>query len=261
MSDPRDPGFTGALMFARFAYPPNALGLCGPNDSTSLLEYGADRQADLGLRQLAQGFEGAWPYLQLIAAANNVADPLDLRVVEAYWIGNELLDRVPIAMLGNSLDDRFRRRAARSWNQLVEVLEVGARPHHNFHVLSIYPWVGLLNQGPSNEPLRVLDQCRIRWGTVERIVGDEVIVRGRSLAWNGSSLSLDPAGPQTVKWRRRGYTFVAQPRPGDRVAMHWDWLCQVLESRQINALRSQTALQLSIANDRVAHSGPAATLT
>jgi hypothetical protein len=30
----------GALLFARYAYPPNALGLCGADSPGTLLEYG-----------------------------------------------------------------------------------------------------------------------------------------------------------------------------------------------------------------------------
>ena len=45
-------------------------------------------EIDRGLRDLAAGFEGAYPYLELIAAANGIEDPLDTRVVDAYWIGN-----------------------------------------------------------------------------------------------------------------------------------------------------------------------------
>ena len=36
------------------------------------------------------------PYLRLIAAANGIADPLDRRVVEAYWLGNGLLERTDL---------------------------------------------------------------------------------------------------------------------------------------------------------------------
>ena len=43
---------------------------------------------DRGLRALAQQFAGAWPYLELIAPATGLADPLDRRVVEAYWVGS-----------------------------------------------------------------------------------------------------------------------------------------------------------------------------
>ena len=84
----------GPLLFARYAYPPNSLGYCGADATRTLLEYGDARASDGGLAELARTFEGAWPYLTLIAHANEIADPLDPRVVQAYWVGNELLDRV-----------------------------------------------------------------------------------------------------------------------------------------------------------------------
>jgi hypothetical protein len=46
-----------------------------------------------------------------------------------------------------------------------------ALPHHSFHVFGVYPWLGLLREGRSVEPLRVLDRCRIRWGQVVQIQG------------------------------------------------------------------------------------------
>jgi hypothetical protein len=61
-----------------------------------------------GLVRLARGFAGAWPYLELIAAASGIADPLDGRVVEAYWVGNHLLDNVRMPKFGGFLDERFR---------------------------------------------------------------------------------------------------------------------------------------------------------
>jgi len=255
-ADPRD----GALRFARFAYPPNSLGLCGPADSAALLEQASSRISDGGLRQLARGFAGAWPYLELIAAANDIADPLDARVVEAYWIGNGLLGRVEPSLLGRSLEARFRKRAAGDWSALSESLQADARPHHNFHVFSVYPWVGLLERGHSGEPLRILDRCRIRWGQVEKVVDDHVLVHSAPLTWTGGLLALGAPHPEMVAWQRDGYAFVAPPRPGDWVAMHWDWLCEALTSQQLHALRAETALQLALVNHHVAHPGPAAVL-
>lgn len=272
----REPRSGGALLFAQFAYPPNSLGLCGPDDNAALLEVGdalanpsssgrgsgrsqtANLQAEL--TGLARGFDGAWPYLELIAAANAINDPLDRRVVEAYWIGSRLLDQVPPALLGDSLDHRFRRRAGPVWDQLVASVEVGARPHHNFHVMCVYPWVGLLKQGRCDQPLRVLDQCRIRWGTVQGVVADEVIVTGSRLAWDGHRLGLGPVEPQTVRWRRAGHAFGREPVPGQIVALHWDWLCVELPPLGLAQLRAQTALQLAIVNDRLDTSGPAAVI-
>ena len=55
----------GSVLFARYAYPPNALGYCGPADSGALLEYAAGPVSDAGLAALARRFSGAWPYLVL----------------------------------------------------------------------------------------------------------------------------------------------------------------------------------------------------
>lgn len=66
--------------------------------------------------ELERQFEGADPYLELIARANRIADPLDRSVVEAYWIGNPLLDRVDMGALHRSLEERFRDRSgAKGW--------------------------------------------------------------------------------------------------------------------------------------------------
>ena len=102
---------TGAGLFVRYAYPPNRLGYCGPEDVEALVAYGVSGVSDPGLRQLVTAFEGAYPYLELIAAAAGLRDPLDRRVVEAYWIGNRLLTGVDMARFGRSMTERFRNRA------------------------------------------------------------------------------------------------------------------------------------------------------
>ena len=111
----------GPILFARYAFGPNRLGYCGPDDSAELFAeatVGGDLRA---LRHNAEQFEGAWPYLQLIAKANGVADPLDARVVEAYWLGNSMLENVTPALMGDSLDVRFRRRLpSEGWRWLAD---------------------------------------------------------------------------------------------------------------------------------------------
>ena len=77
------PASDGPLLFVRYAYPPNALGYCGPDDFAAFREYAAAGVVDQGLVQLAQAFSGAWPYLELISAGCDIADPLDQLVVQA----------------------------------------------------------------------------------------------------------------------------------------------------------------------------------
>ena len=50
------------------------------------------------------------------ATANGIEDPLDLRVVDAYWIGNALSDRVDPVLMTKSIDARFRTQLpAETW--------------------------------------------------------------------------------------------------------------------------------------------------
>lgn len=254
------PPASGALMFARYAYPPNDLGYCGPAASRQLLHQvhaGAD---DGDLRGLLRGFEGAWPYLELIAASARIGDPLDRRVVEAYWIGNSLLDRVATPEFGRSLEERFRGRAARSWDRLAESIGAGARPHHSFHVLGVYPWLGLLRGGRVDEPLEVLDRCRIRWGRVERVLGATALVRSRRLEWDGRVLRLGAARTEEVRVGADGMRLARDLMPGDWCALHWDWVCDRLDDRALAALRRHSAAQLAVANG-LPHPGPAAVLS
>ena len=87
----------GALLFAQYAHPPNLLGYCGPIDHLAFFEQATDGVVDRGLGELAHAFDGAWPYLELIAAASRIRDPLDGAVVHAYWVGSPLLERVDMA--------------------------------------------------------------------------------------------------------------------------------------------------------------------
>src|SRR3954453_942934 len=89
----------GPIRFARYAYGPNRLGYCGPDAADELLGEAAAGGDVRRIRELARGFEGAWPYLELIARSNGIADPLDGRVVEAYWLGGAPLQRGPLGAL------------------------------------------------------------------------------------------------------------------------------------------------------------------
>ncbi len=260
-AEPRpDTTVAGATLFARYAYPPNELGYCGPSDSKSVLEYGAAGVVDGGLIQLARGFTGAWPYLELIAAGTGIKDPLDRRVVEAYWLGNGLLDQVDMTLFGNSLIDRFRRRAGTSWGYLAEAIPEGVVPHHSFHVFGIYPWVGLLGADRGETPLHVLDRCRIRWGEVVAVRGEQVDVLSRPLTWDGHRLGFGEPRLETARGAAGGVALADGYRPGDWVSLHWEWVCDRLSRRQVGNLRRFTFRQLDITNHRVAHPGPAMAL-
>ena len=237
----------GPLLFARYAYPPNALGLCGAEESRTLLEYGTANESDSGLAELARAFEGAWPYLTLIAGANGIQDPLDPRVVEAYWVGNDLLEGVSSNELARHVEDRFKGRVGRSWERIVDAVAAGAVPHHTFHVFAVYPWLGLLRSGDVAQPLSVLDQCRITPALVEAVEGGTVTALAPSLRWDGRALALGPWQRRNARAQRDGLSFVV-PNVGDWVSLHWDFVCDRLAPAQAAALLRATGRALAAAN-------------
>ena len=239
----------GPIRFARYAYGPNRLGYCGPDAADELLGEAAEGGDLRRIRELARGFEGAWPYLELIAHANGIADPLDGRVVEAYWLGGELLEGVPARAFGTSVAARFRPRVRQSaWRWLATKAPDGAHPVHAFHVLDVFPVVGLLRGGPTADVLRTIDSCRIRWGTVRDRVGSNLLVDAVPLEWADGKLRLGAPRPETVRTWQDGLGFVETAEAGDIIAIHWDWACERLDERQAGILKAWTARELRIAN-------------
>lgn len=251
----------GPLLFARFAYPPNALGYCGPDDPAALLDHTSAGEAGPDLAALARQFAGAWPYLELIAACARRPDPLETAVVDAYWVGNRLLDRVDPHLFAAHLADRFAARAGAGTADLATLALLGAVPHHNFHVLAVYPWVGLLRAGRAvEEPLRVLNSCRIRWGRVVGVHDGLAEVRSAPLCWDGHRLDLGPYRIEQVRSATPTGSLTPAVAAGDVVGMHWDWICDVLDARRLRALRAYTARVLRMTNDALRRPVAAAVL-
>ncbi len=195
----------GAVRFARYAYPPNELGYCGPDGADAML----DPHAGVEIDRRARRFEGAWTYLEALADAAGLDDPLAVDVVEAYWVGSDLLDRVDPAALVSRLQDRFRGQPGGTWRA------AGARAsaHHSFQVFEVYPWADLLRAGRAPGPaVQVLDRCRIRVGRVLAVDGEQVTVGSRLLAWDGERLSEAAPVTEQARWSVRGQLADRGPR-------------------------------------------------
>jgi len=224
---------SGAVLFARYAYPPNELGHCGPDGAGALLDAAAPDE--IGRR--ARAFPGAWSYLEFIARSAGLDDPLDETVVRAYWLGNELLDRVPGPELAAFLRERFGAPHGGAWPEAVA--------HHSFQVFAVYPWLALLRRTGHPSAVTVLDRCRIRAGTVVDVDGEQAVVRCRPLVRAGAGLIDGPAREERVRWSVGGRALIEGLGAGDRVALHWDWLCDRISEGEAARL---TAYQEQILN-------------
>jgi hypothetical protein len=232
----------GYRLFARYAFPPNELGYCGPADAGVLVR--GDNPSDVAAH--ARAFDGAWPYLRAIADAVGVDDALDAAVVRSYWVGGELLDRVdPAALL-----DRLRRVFKGQTTGLLGELSspAGVLAHHSFHVFVVYPWVRFLDRDPTTA-LGIMQDCRIRWGTVESVNGEHATISSRPLRYDSAVLGLGDEVTERVRWTKDGVALTVRPAPGDIVAAHWDWVCATLDETERAALSDATRITLELVND------------
>ncbi len=238
------PLLDGPQLFARYAFMPNRLTYCGGDDHRALFDYCLAGVTDPGLRGLLRTFTGAMPYLQLIAECNAILDPFDAQVVEAYWLGNDLLRGVEARALYDSLRARFGRQLrARDFELVLGKAPAGAHPHHSFHVLEVCPRIGW------PQALSFMDNCRISWGKVVSLDGSMMTVEGMPLVIAGHRLALGALEQRAVNREFDGNGFVGTARTGEWVSMHWGWACQVLSLRQVANLEHWTRYHLDIVNE------------
>jgi hypothetical protein len=241
---PASQPYAGTLRFVRYGFMPNHLRYCGGDDNRALLDYGTAGATDGGLRELLGRFTGALPYLQLIARANQIADPFDARVVEAYWLGNELLEGVEVRQLYDAIIERFGEQLqGRTRDLVLGKAPAGAHPHHSFHVLDVHSRVGDL---PAT--VETLESCRVSWARVHGVAGGELIVDRQPLRLVGGKLVLDEPRRERVVRQIDGRGFADNAVVGDSVSLHWGWVCEVLTERQRANLERYTRHHLAIAN-------------
>ena len=233
----------GPQLFGRYAFMPNRLTYCGGDDNRALFDYCQAGITDPGLRHLLRQFAGAMPYLRLIARSNRIADPFDRRVIEAYWLGNELLQGVEARSLYDSLRERFKKQMKADVLDLVlGKAPAGARPHHSFHVIEVCPRKGW------PQTLDFMDNCRIAWGRVLSVNGAALMASVKPLKLAGNNLVLGSPEDREIKRQIDGQGFVNDVSVGDWISVHWGWACQILSEQQVVNLERWTAYHLQLAN-------------
>jgi Family of unknown function (DUF6390) len=246
-----DPDSRGAEMFARYAHAPNALGYCGPPLGAALRDGSVDE-----VRRAATKFSGAWPYLRVLATMTGISDPLDYRLVESYWLGGGVGANLDAGEFFEALLAVIGPQAGHYWSHLTPELAREASGNHCFHVFGVYPWTRFLGgrgrQNSAEQPLRVLDNCRIAWGTVLSRIDDRVEVMCQELVWDGELLALSEPSARVLDVWADGYSAVPDVAVGDEIAIHWGRLCGRLRPDQIEALADSTTRQLRVTNQRLA---------
>jgi hypothetical protein len=124
----------------------------------------------------------------------------------------------------------------------------GGKPVHAFHVLDVFPKVGLMRGEQADRVVETMDSCRVRWGRVLDRIGDELVVNVVPLRLAGGRLELGPAEVRRVTAWRSGAGFVGEVAVGEVVSVHWSWACDVLQREALDRLVAWTHAQLEVAN-------------
>lgn len=236
----------GLKLAAIYGYPPSRLGFCGQGSDKNLTIIKKFLKGDNGLvdktRQILSTFEAAYSYYQLIANKNNISDHFDKKVVEAYWLGNELLEKIDLNDLGQMIKFNFVRPNLLTKEQAgekISQLKEGVLPNHLFHVLfigSITDRVKLQGQ--------LIDICRIGWGKIKEIKDKSVIISYQPLVLDGK-YKLGEVKEKALVWDK---DFLAKVVKGDLVTFHWGRLCQKISQEKQENLKHYTELMITFFN-------------
>lgn len=237
----------GILQCSRYAFGPNRLHYCGPDSNSQLYANIKESAVDPDLTRILSQFETMYPYLRHIAAANHVQDPLDARCVEAYWIGNELLDHVDKQLFYEHLVDGLglKKKLGKSFAIVEDKVGLGAVPHHSFHVLDIWQRTGRVER---EHTLESMDDCLVSTGVVESVSGPFISVARVPLLYENRKLLL--GAPVTRRYARKLESDyeIEQLKQGDIVTIHWGVICERISARQAAMLRKYTQHHITLAN-------------
>lgn len=241
----------GILRCSRYAFGPNRLHYCGPDANRELFSYVEAGVQDPGLEVLLKAFRTMYPYLKFIAQANKIKDPFDGKVVEAYWVGNELLDNIDKNKFYRHLVEEHelkKKLDVKSFERLTAKLRQGAVPTHSFHVLDIWRRTGHIER---EHTLESMDSCRISWGTVKKLDGPFVAVETEPLIYKTGKLTLGEPVLKKISRYFNAHPDIEELKVGDTVSLHWDVPCEMITQKQAEILRKYTLRHIQLANQTI----------
>ena len=233
----------GIELAARFSYITNSLRFCGPREAShQFLKYISNKKNPKGVQESLKRFEGLYPYLSAIAEKFGKGFS-DFDVVEAYWIGNKLLEKFNEDDLKDIIRNLMLRGLPKSFGMnLIRNLPQGLVPHHNFNVF--YVGVGKTT-GSVETTLQNMENCMVSYGKVVQVLGDKLIVAAQALREENKQIRLVDGVAKTAVFLPE---MIGPVRNGDIVALHWGFAPMVLNDFQVSNLIKFSTLTLKSVN-------------
>jgi hypothetical protein len=239
----------GILRCSRYAFGPNRLHYCGPDKNKEIASYINEEATDEGLVGLLTKFETMYPYLCSIAMANGIRDQFDERVIEAYWLGNDLLKNIKKQDFYDLLVDDLKVKKkldTKSFLLVEQKLEHGALPHHSFHVFDIWRRTGHVEREHTTNSM---DECRVSWGRILSVSGPFVTVETEPIVYENGKLHLGAPIQKKLMRQLESEYDIEQLKVGDLVSIHWSVICEIITPKQIAELKKYTLHHVALANE------------
>jgi len=223
-----------------YSLPPNELGYCGPNGSWHAfmkLQENPNEENAAKARELLHGFYALQPYLELIAEANNLK-PFDEEVIEAYWLGNKVLESVEHKKIRETiLSFKQHGLPARICKKKAEELPAEMLPHHSMHVL----YINFISQKVA-PVVENLSECLVHKASVLKNSGKEISVNCTGLVLEGKNLRLE----ENVRQVKNPFGLGAEA--GARISVHWGNAIELLSEKQVQNLEKYTRKTIEAVN-------------
>lgn len=225
-----------------YSLKPHELNFCGPldvkNSKVILKEYALGKSYPREkIKSLLNEFHGAISYYSLIASKNKINNYYDKKVVEAYWTGNELLEKVKKRDLYEMILSDFvqphllTREKAR---KIVKRIPAGVVSHHSFHVFFL---------GSITGRVKISDQmnnkCMISWGRVVKLFERERVAQVKTQKLFPKKTEVE----MKVEWDKE---FIPNLEKGDIVSSHWGRILEILTKKELNNLKKYTMINYSV---------------
>ncbi|OGK08514.1 hypothetical protein A2767_05450 [Candidatus Roizmanbacteria bacterium RIFCSPHIGHO2_01_FULL_35_10] len=254
----------GLLLCVKYSSAPNFFGYCGPEENASLIDHLKEKVADKEVKIILSQFETLYSYLKLISTENKIPDPFNEKVVEAYWIGNSLLDNISNKnysyLLQEELNLEKKMGDIKFQKVKSKILSSKFYPHHAFHVFNIFKRTGIM---VVNHTLETMDSCRIGFGQIinlgeyqisniknqkNRSKIKNILVKAKQLTINNYQLIMSRPDIKELKIDYKGKSFLPVLKVGDWVSFHWGFVCDVLTLIQVKNLDFYTKKAIEFFN-------------
>lgn len=218
--------FKALKLASLFSYSPNHKGYCGRDSAGDAFTQCITKGHCSTVPKELKHFIVLYPYLRTIAALTGLS-PFDYKVIEAYWIGNNLLENIQVSGYEVLLKE-FTKQGVPSW--LIDSLKKKKPkqfiPNHLFQVLHIG-----VGQASGSVPfdIRSINSCMIRWGKVIAEKADsKIVISLKKLSQSKKGYKL-----KSVKevMSSEACPFF-KPKVGDLVAVHWGHVVKRLTKRE-----------------------------